>query len=120
MARYTHDLTVDLPLANLYDQITDVLKSCSLEILYLKEDYLMAREAPGKVPYSKLVTVEVLVDNTRATQEKTNLNVVVKNEELPLQADNHCFQVYDRLNQAIIGHKGWNLTQSSVMDAEAS
>jgi hypothetical protein len=120
MARYTHDLTVDVPLSHLYEQITDVLKACSLEILYFKEDYLMAREAPGKVPFSKLVTVEVLVDSTRATQDKTNLNVVVKNEELPLQADNHCFQVYDRLNQAIIANKGWNLTHSSVIDAAAS
>jgi hypothetical protein len=120
MARYTHDLTVDIPLSHLYDQVTDVLKACNLEILYFKDDYLMARETPGKVPFAKLVTVEVLVDNTRATPEKTNLNVVVKNEELPLQTDNHCYQVYQQLNRAIIDNKGWNLSNSSVIDAAAS
>jgi hypothetical protein len=114
MARYTHDLTVAVPLSHLYEQVTGVLKSCNLEILYFKEDYVIAREMPGKVPFARLVTVEVLVDSSRATQEKTNLNVVVKNEELPLQADNHCYQVYQRLNQAISEHKGWDLIRSNV------
>jgi hypothetical protein len=114
MARYTHDLTVAVPLSHLYEQVKDVLKSCELELLYSKEDYLMAREAPGKVSFSKLVTVEVLVDITRATLEATSFNVVVKNEELPLQVDNHCFQVYQRINQAISDHKGWNLVRSTM------
>jgi hypothetical protein len=114
MARYTHDLTVAVPLAHLYEQVKDVLKSCELEILYFKEDYLMAREAPGNVPFAKLVTVEVLVDSTRATAETTSFNVVVKNEELPLQTNNHCFQVYQRVNQAISENKGWSLVKSIV------
>jgi hypothetical protein len=114
MARYTHDLTVAVPLSHLYEQVKDVLKSCELEILYFKEDYLMARETPGNVPFAKLVTVEVLVDSTRATSETTSLNVVVKNEELPLQTDNHCFQVYQRVNRAISDNKGWSLVRSVV------
>jgi hypothetical protein len=75
----------------------------------------MARETPGNVPFSKLVTVEVLVDSTRATSETTNLSVVVKNEELPLQTNNHCFQVYQRVNQAISDNKGWSLVHSTVV-----
>lgn len=114
MARYTHDLTVAVPLSHFYEQMKGVLEACSFEILYFKEDYLIAREAPGNVPFSRLVTVEVLVDSTRATQEATHLNVVVKNEELPLQANNHCYQVYEKLNQAIIDNKGWNLIQSTA------
>jgi hypothetical protein len=114
MARYTHDLTVAVPLAQLYEQVKDVLRSCELEILYFKEDYLMAREAPGNVPFAKLVTVEVLVDSTRATAETTSFNVVVKNEELPLQTNNHCFQVYQRVNQAISENKSWSLVKSIV------
>jgi hypothetical protein len=117
MARYTHDLTVAVPLSHLYEQVTDVLKACNLEILYFKDDYVIARETPGNVPFSRLVTVEVLVDSTRATQEKTSLNVVVKNEELPLQADNHCYQVYQKLNQAISDNKGWNLVRSSIANS---
>jgi hypothetical protein len=114
MARYTHDFTVAVPLSHLYEQVKDVLKSCELEILYFKEDYLMAREAPGKVSFAKLVTVEVLVDITRATTETTSFNVVVKNEELPLQANNHCFQIYQRVSQAICDNKGWSLVRSNM------
>ncbi len=112
MARYTHLLTVAAPLGRLYEQVTDLLKSCNFEVLHLTDDYLIARETPGKVPFPKLVTVEVLVDNTRATKEGTQLNFVVKNEELPLKSNNHCYQVYQRLNQAISDNKGWNLVES--------
>jgi hypothetical protein len=114
MARYTHDLTVAVPFSRLYEQVKDVLKACELEILYFKEDYLMARETPGNVPFSKLVTVEVLVDSTRATSETANLSVVVKNEELPLQTDNHCFQVYQKINKAIAENTGWSLVRSTL------
>jgi hypothetical protein len=113
MARYTQDLTVAVPLAQLYQQVTDVLKGCNLEILYFKEDYLMARETPGNVPFAKLVTVEVLVDSTRATKETTTLTMVVKNEELPLQTQNHCYGIYQKVNKAIAENKGWNLIRST-------
>jgi hypothetical protein len=114
MARYTHDLTVAVPLAQLYQQVTDVLKGCNLEIIYFKEDYLMAREAPGNVPFARLVIVEVLVDSTRATQDSTTLTVVVKNEELALQTQNHCYGVYQKVNKAISDNKGWNLIRSTT------
>ncbi|NCJ05111.1 hypothetical protein GS597_00975 [Synechococcales cyanobacterium C] len=117
MARYTHLLTVAVPLGRLYEQVTDLLKSCNFEVLYLTEDYLIAREQPGKVPFPKLVTVEVLVDNTRATKDRTQLNFVIKNEELPLKSNNHCFQVYQQLNQALSENKGWSLV-ASVAGAE--
>lgn len=113
MARYTHDLTVAVPLSQFYEQVKTVLKACHFEILYFKEDYVIARESPGSIPFSRLVTVEILVDSTRATQDATHLNVVVKNEELPLQADNHCYQMYEKLNQAIADNKGWNLIKST-------
>jgi hypothetical protein len=81
MARYTNDLTVAVPLAQLYQQVTDVLK--------------------------------VLVDSTRATQETTTLTMVVKNEELPLQTQNHCYGIYQKVNKAIADNKGWNLIRST-------
>lgn len=114
MARYTHDLTVAVPLSQFYEQVKEVLKVCSFEVLYFKEDFVVAREMPGNIPFSRLVTVEIFVDSTRATQDITHLNVVVKNEELPLQANNHCYQMYEKLNQAIADNKGWNLIKSTL------
>jgi hypothetical protein len=112
MARYTHDLTVAVPLSQFYEQIKAVLETCNFEVLYFKEDFVVARELPGNVPFSRLVTVEVFVDSTRATPDITHLNIVVKNEELPLQANNHCYQMYEKLNQAITDNQGWNLIKS--------
>jgi len=42
--------------------LVEFLQSCYLEIIY--DDYMMAREIPGQVSYTKLVTVEVLIDKT--------------------------------------------------------
>jgi hypothetical protein len=117
MARYTHDLTVAVPLSQLYEQIKAVLEACHFEVLYFKEDYVVARESPGNIPFSRLVTVEVFVDSTRATPDMTHLNVVVKNEELPLQANNHCYQMYEKLNQAIAENQGWELVKSTLEKA---
>jgi len=60
----------------------------------------MAREIPGQVSYTKLVTVEVLIDKTTATETEHATNLVIKNEELPLQFDNHC-QMFELVNQGI-------------------
>lgn len=109
MARYTRSLSVALSLSNCLTQLKAVLENCHLEVLFSKEDCIIAREQPGKVPFTKLVTIEVLVDSTRATSNITNMDVVVKNEELPLQSNNHCSQVFDQLSQAINQHSGWQV-----------
>lgn len=109
MARYTRSLSVALSLSNCLTQLKAVLESCDLEALFSKEDCIIAREKPGKVPFAKLVTIEVLVDSTRATSNVTNMDVVVKNEELPLQSNNHCFQIFDQFSQAINQHSGWQV-----------
>ena len=112
MARYTHLLTLTDSINGLYAQVQDMLESFNFQVDYVTADYLMARENPGGVPFAKLVTVEVLFDNTRATTETTKLELVVKNEELPLQSNNHCYQMYQQLTQAITDRKEWNLVES--------
>lgn len=126
MARYTRSLSVALSLSNCLTQLKAVLESCDLEALFSKEDCIIAREKPGKVPFAKLVTIEVLVDSTRATSNVTNMDVVVKNEELPLQSNNHCFQIFDQFSQAINQHSGWQViaeaeepNQSQTASAES-
>jgi len=42
--------------------LVEFLQSCYLEIIYDTADYMMAREI--QVSYTKLVTVEVLIDKT--------------------------------------------------------
>jgi hypothetical protein len=78
-----------------------------METIYEIEDYMMAREIPGGVPFSKLVTIEVLIDITNATEEAVTLSFVVKNEELPLNSNNHCRQTFDLLRVALEQQADW-------------
>jgi hypothetical protein len=112
MARYTCSFTVAVALEHLKEILVDVLQACNLEIIYAVGDYMMAREAPGQVSFAKLVTVEVLVDKSTATNTETRINFVIKNEELPLQVDNHCRQMFELVTQAIVNNRHWRLIES--------
>lgn len=112
MARYTSSYTVGLPYEGLGKLVIEVLKSCPLEVTYEAGEYIMAREIPGKVSFTKLASVEVLLDRTTSTEKETKMTLVVKNEELPLQLDNHCHQMFQIVNQAIIGCRNWQLVET--------
>ena len=106
MARYTNLFVSVLPANNLRESLPDVLQSCGLHLVYQDGDYMMAKERPGMVAFSKLATVEVLIGSTDETEFMTQdtastVNLVVKNEELPLTANNHCHRVFQQVNQAI-------------------
>lgn len=112
MARYLCSFTVVVPFDRLRQLLTEVLQACSLDIIYDTGDYVMAREIPGEVPFTKLVTVEVLMDKIAATETEARMNFVIKNEELPLQVDNHCHQMFNRVYQAIASNHHWQLVES--------
>jgi len=111
MARYTCSFVVAIPLEHLQSSLAEVLQGCNFDIIYTTDDYLMAREKPGDVAFAQLVTVEVLIDRTKATEREVRLNFVIKNEELMLQVDNHCKVVADRVQQAIESHQQWQLLE---------
>lgn len=116
MARYTGSYTIALPLDRLRQLLVEVLKSCPFEITYETIDYLMAREVLGQVNFSKLVTVEFLIDRTTSTETGTRMTLVMKNEELPLQVNNHCHQMFELVNQAIIENRNWKLVETIAGD----
>ncbi|EKV01149.1 hypothetical protein D0962_25815 [Leptolyngbyaceae cyanobacterium CCMR0082] len=111
MARYTNIFVSVLPANNLRESLPDVLQSCGLHLVYQDGDYMMAKERPGLVSFSKLATVEVLIGSTDETELVTQhsaatVNLVVKNEELPLQVNNHCHKVFQQVNQALESKAG--------------
>lgn len=112
MARYTCAFTVVGSFEYLRQLLVEVLQSFGLNVIYDTGDYLMAREIQGQVSFSKLVTVEVLIDRTSATETETRMELVIKNEELPLQVENHCYQIFQLVNQAIIDNRDWQLIES--------
>jgi len=112
MARYTSSYSVGLPYAKLGKLVVEVLETCPLEITYNTGDYIMAREIPGQVSFVKLASVEVLIDRTTSTETETKMTLVVKNEELPLQLNNHCHKMFQLLNDAIISCRSWQLVEN--------
>ena len=112
MARYTCLFTVEASLNGLHQVLSEVLESCHFDIIYQTPEYLMGREVPGRVSYSKLVTVEVLIDRTVATDREVRMSFVIKNEELPLQVDNHCHQMFDLVGQAMADSRGLRLIEA--------
>lgn len=112
MARYTCSFTIAVPIARLQQLLVEVLQSCNLEIIHATNDFMMAREIPGQVSFAKLVTVEALIDKTTTTNTETSINLVIKNEELPLQIDNHCHQMFEVVKQAILENRDWQLVES--------
>ena len=114
MARYTCSFIVAVPLERLQQALIEVLESSNFDIIYDTGDYMMAREIPGQVSFAKLVRVEVLIDRTIATAQEVRMNFVIKNEELPLQFDNHCRQMFDRVQKAVAENRHWQLVESVV------
>jgi hypothetical protein len=112
MARYTCSFIISVPFDHLQPLLVDLLQECGLDVLYYTGDYVMGREVPGNVSFSKLVTVELLIDKTTATETETRMTLVMKNEELPLQVDNHCRQTFEYIKQAIENSRHWHLIES--------
>lgn len=101
MARYTCRFDIPTGPDLVRKPLRQLLEDCTMDIIYEIDDYVMGREAPGKVAFAKLATAEILIDTTVATEHSVGIKLVVKNEELPLKVNNHCQQVFNLLQQEI-------------------
>lgn len=113
MARYTCSYRVKAPLDRLKALLEELFQACNFELLYNGSDYMMVREPPGQVNFSKLVMVEVFVDTTTASSSEVQIDLVVKNEELPLQVNNHCRQLFDMVQQIVAEDYQWQLVNNA-------
>ncbi|MDY7006616.1 MAG: hypothetical protein SWX82_22525 [Cyanobacteriota bacterium] len=113
MARYTGVFTLAVDVENLLLILTDILNFCGFEIVYIQGSYLMASEIHGQVIFSQLVTLDINVGIVTNT-EKIKINLVARNEEIPLKSDNHCRQKFDLLTQSIIENSNWEFIDSII------
>lgn len=102
MARYTNLLSTVNSVSDLRNSLVDTLKSCDLNMVYEAKDYIVAKEKPGQVSLSQLTTIEVLINPPTLQKVHATVNLVVHNEELPLTRENHCQQVFEAINQAVV------------------
>lgn len=107
MARYTNLFTASGSTQDLRRSVVRVFQACNLNLVYEATDYLVAKEKPGQVTYSQLATVEVLINSSPREEVDARVNLVVKNEELPLKTNNHCQRVFESVNQAIAETQNW-------------
>ncbi|NET08963.1 MAG: hypothetical protein F6K16_30535 [Symploca sp. SIO2B6] len=119
MARYTSVYkSGDTPVDHLRHCLAEILQSCNFDVIYEDNDYLVAKETPGGVSFAKLVTVEVLFGKTSlsesAVDSALHMSVVVKNEELPLNINNHCRQQFNRLNRVVSSNHQVQLIESAA------
>lgn len=101
MARYTTLFRAVNSLAQIRQTLADTLVSCDLNLIYENDEYLVAKEKPGGVKPAQLATVEVLINPPTVSEPSTRVDIVVKNEELPLKRNNHCQQIFEAVHQAI-------------------
>ena len=101
MARYTTLFRAMSSLAQIRQTLADTLASCDLNLIYENEEYLVAKEKPGGVKIDQLATVEVLINPPTASEPSARVSLVVKNEELPLNRNNHCHEIFELVHQAI-------------------
>ncbi|MCH2048899.1 MAG: hypothetical protein MK289_10570 [Trichodesmium sp. ALOHA_ZT_67] len=111
MAYYTAILTIAVKIESLQPVFTEILNNCGCEIIYTQKYYLMAREFPGQVSFSQLVTIEITLYRVTNNSENIQLNIVTRNEELPLKSSNHCSQVFDLLTYLIVENSNWELLE---------
>lgn len=115
MARYTGFFVVAVALEDLREMLTEILQSCNLEIMYETPSSIICREKIGSASLAQLVIVEVVFDTATATPTETKMTVVAKNDELPLQMDNHCRQMFELLSQLIVDNRQWDLLESIAL-----
>ena len=101
MARYTTLYKAMSSLTQIRERVVDNLASCNLNLIYENEEYLVAKEKPGGVKHDYLTTVEVLINPPTVSEPSTRIDLIVQNQELPLRKDNHCYQIFEVVNQAI-------------------
>ncbi len=112
MARHSCSFIVSVDIDNLPSLIITSLQDCELDVQYQEADYIMAREIPGGVSFSKLVTVEALIDQSTSTETEARFSLVVKNEEQQLPLENHCHQTFEFIKQEIEQSRHWHLIET--------
>jgi len=109
MARYVCSYRVTVSQEKLPPLLKKTFESCGWEVVYQIDDYCLAKETPGRVPFTKLVSIEASIDLAVATERNVSLSLVVKNDELPIRLDNYCFQRFQELQQTIAKDSQWRV-----------
>ena len=80
-------------------ELQELLNGREFDVVYDSPSYWVVREQTGCVALSQLVTVEMYLDSKAGGE--VELTCVAKNQELPLQKNNHCQQVFESVKTVL-------------------
>jgi hypothetical protein len=101
MARYTNFFMTGSSQEEINQALVTAIEACDLNLVYQDPVCIVAKERPGQVTFAQLATVELLINPPTLESGGSKIDLVVKNEELPLRTQNHCREIFTRVNQAI-------------------
>lgn len=101
MARYTSFFMTGSSPEDISKALVSALEACDLNLIYQNRVCIVAKEKPGGVSLSQLATIELLISPPTGKNGDSKIDLIVKNEELPLRTQNHCQEIFSRVNQAI-------------------
>ncbi|MEL7520073.1 MAG: hypothetical protein AAF050_09480 [Cyanobacteria bacterium J06649_5] len=120
MARYTNFFMTGSSSEEINKALVSALEACDLNLIYQDPVCIVAKEKPGKVSFAQLATVELLINPPTIEAGGSKIDLVVKNEELPLRTQNHCREVFSLVNQAISDAHGQEASQSDAQSSSQS
>lgn len=120
MARYTNFFMTGSSSEEINKALVSALEACDLNLIYQDPVCIVAKEKPGKVSFAQLATVELLINPPTIEAGGSKIDLVVKNEELPLRTQNHCREVFSLVNQAISDAQGQEASQSDAQSSSQS
>ena len=91
----------------LYD---DILSLGEFEIIKRRSDVLLLSEVPNDAFFPQLVKVELFIHPP--TSSELQIDLLVKNHELPLRTNNRCRRFFESIHQIITNnYQGQSLTR---------
>ena len=117
MARYVGFVIVAIDdFEKLQPIVLGILEECNCEIIFNTGNYIMARELPGQVSFSKLAIAEVTFNLASINKNTIRIDIIFKNEAVPAQKENHCRQLFDLFFYWAIKSKYWKVIESTLQD----
>jgi len=119
MARYSCSYFVPISpnqIGFLYDDISILGQ---FEVIKRRSDVLLLSEVPNEALFPQLVKVELFIHPP--TSSEFQIDLLVKNHELPLRTNNRCRQFFESIHQIITkNYQGQSLSRITAQLVEQS
>ncbi len=113
MSRYACSYLVKISPNRLQLLYDDLLQLSVFEVMHRRSDVLVLIEMPNDALFTQLVTIELF--NTPVSPSEIQIDLLVKNHELPLRVNNRCRQFFERIHRTITeDYRGRSLVKISA------